>query len=83
MVFDAILTSRQTRDKLQCLYEDLRESLFNMTRGGGGGGEDIETRSLKFWQPPSLAVQFFRSPLLGSQKNFRAPPPPPSIPLLP
>ena len=27
-------------------YEDLRESSFNMTRGGGD--EDIETRSLKF-----------------------------------
>ena len=28
----------------------LRESSFNMTRGGGGGGgdEDIKTRSLKF-----------------------------------
>ena len=25
-----------------------RESSFNMTRGGGGGDEDIETRSLKF-----------------------------------
>ena len=38
-----------------------RESSFNMTRGGD---EDIETRSLKFQQPPSLAVQFFRSPPL-------------------
>ena len=29
--------------------EELRESSFNMTRGvGGGGDEDIETRSLKF-----------------------------------
>ena len=27
----------------------IRKSSFNMTRGGGGGGdEDIETRSLKF-----------------------------------
>ena len=38
----------------------VRESSFNMTRGGGG--EDIETRRLKFQQPPSLAVQFFRTP---------------------
>ena len=34
------------------LKKRLRESSFNMTRGGGGGGgggdEDIETRSLKF-----------------------------------
>ena len=51
----------------------LRESSFNMTREGDE--EDIETRSLKFEQPPSLAVQFFRSPLLGSRKNFRAPRP--------
>ena len=36
----------------------VRESLFNMTRGD----EDIETRRLKFQQPPSLAVQFFRTP---------------------
>ena len=35
----------------------VRESLFNMTRGD----EDIETRRLKFQQPPSLAVQFFRT----------------------
>ena len=26
----------------------VRESSFNMTRGGGGGDEDIETRSFKF-----------------------------------
>ena len=26
----------------------LRESSFNMTRRGGGGDEDIETRSFKF-----------------------------------
>ena len=26
-----------------------------------GGDEDIETRRLKFQQPPSLAVQFFRT----------------------
>ena len=31
------------------VYCKIRESSFNMTRGGGGGGdEDIETRSLKF-----------------------------------
>ena len=31
-------------------FDDVRESSFNMTRGGGGGrgDEDIETRSLKF-----------------------------------
>ena len=39
--------------------------------GGGGGDEDIETRSLKFLQPPSLVVQFFRSPPL----NIFIPPP--------
>ena len=38
----------------------VRESSFNMTRGGGEG-EDIETRRLKFQQPSSLAVQFFRT----------------------
>ena len=27
-VFDAILTSRQTREKLQCLYENLRSNNF-------------------------------------------------------
>ena len=46
------------------IITNLRESSFNMTRGGD---EDIETRSLEFQQPPSIAVQFFRSP-----------PPPPS-----
>ena len=25
-----------------------KESSFNVTKGGGGGDEDIETRSLKF-----------------------------------
>ena len=57
------------------------ESLFNMTRGGGG--KDSETRSLKFQQPPSLAVQFFRSPtpfLLDLKyTNFRSHPPSPKI----
>ena len=28
MVFDAILTSRQTREKLQCLYENLMSNNF-------------------------------------------------------
>ena len=37
---------------------EIWESLCNMTRGD----EDFETQSLKFLQPPSLAVQFFRSP---------------------
>ena len=44
----------------------------------GEGDEDIETRSLKFQQPPSLAVQFFRSPppllLVLKYTNFRSPP---------
>ena len=30
-VFDAILTSRQTRDKLQCLYENLMSNNFRKT----------------------------------------------------
>ena len=30
-VFDAILTSRQTRDKLQCLYENLSSNNFRKT----------------------------------------------------
>ena len=30
-VFDAILTSRQTREKLQCLYENLISSNFRRT----------------------------------------------------
>ena len=31
MVFDAILTSRQTREKLQCLYENLMSNNFRKT----------------------------------------------------
>ena len=30
-VFDAILTSRQTREKLQCLYENLMSDNFRKT----------------------------------------------------
>ena len=30
-VFDAILTSRQTREKLQCLYENLMSNNFRGT----------------------------------------------------
>ena len=30
-VFDAILTSRQTREKLQCLYENLMSNNFHRT----------------------------------------------------
>ena len=30
-VFDAILTSRQTREKLQCLYENLMSNNFRRT----------------------------------------------------
>ena len=30
-VFDTILTSRQTRDKLQCLYENLMSNNFRKT----------------------------------------------------
>ena len=30
-VFDAILTSRQTREKLQCLYENLMPNNFRTT----------------------------------------------------
>ena len=30
-VFDAILTSRQTREKLQCLYENLISNSFRRT----------------------------------------------------
>ena len=30
-VFDAILTSRQTREKLQCLYETLMSNNFRKT----------------------------------------------------
>ena len=30
-VFDAILTSRQTREKLQCLYENLMSNDFRKT----------------------------------------------------
>ena len=30
-VFDAILTSRQTREKLQCLYENLMSNNFRIT----------------------------------------------------
>ena len=30
-VFDAILTSRQTREKLQCLYENLMSKNFRKT----------------------------------------------------
>ena len=30
-VFDAILTSRQTREKLQCLYENLASNNFRKT----------------------------------------------------
>ena len=30
-VFDAILTSRQTREKLQCLYENLMLNNFRKT----------------------------------------------------
>ena len=30
-VFDAILTSRQTREKLQCLYENLMSNIFRKT----------------------------------------------------
>ena len=30
-VFDAILTSRQTREKLQCLYENLMSNSFRKT----------------------------------------------------
>ena len=30
-VFDAILTSRQTREKLQCLYENLMSNNFHKT----------------------------------------------------
>ena len=30
-VFDAILTSRQTREKLQCLYENLISNNFRRT----------------------------------------------------
>ena len=30
-VFDAILTSRQTREKLQCLYENLMSHNFRKT----------------------------------------------------
>ena len=39
----------QIRWNLQSVKIKVRESSFNMTRRGGGrGGEDIETRSLKF-----------------------------------
>ena len=31
--FDAILTSRQTREKLQCLYENLMSNNFRKTNG--------------------------------------------------
>ena len=31
IVFDAILTSRQTREKLQCLYENLMSNNFRKT----------------------------------------------------
>ena len=31
-VFDAFLTSRQTREKLQCLYENLMSNNFGKTR---------------------------------------------------
>ena len=37
--------SCEVLDRLE--LEEIRESSFNMT-GGGGGGEDIETQSLKF-----------------------------------
>ena len=30
-VFDAIITSRQTREKLQCLYENLMSNNFRKT----------------------------------------------------
>ena len=46
--------------------------------GGGRRDEDIETWSLKFWQPPLLAAQFFRTPpscWFWSIKSFEAPPP--------
>ena len=36
------------QDTTVTLLNGLRESSFNMTRGGMGGDEDIETRSLKF-----------------------------------
>ena len=32
-VFDAILTSRQTREKLQCLYGNLMSTNFRRTAG--------------------------------------------------
>ena len=39
-------------------------------------GENNETGSLKFQQPPLLAAQFFRRfPHPGSRKNFRPSPP--------
>ena len=40
-------------------YSKIRSSHLNMTRGERG--EDIETWSLKFYSPPSLVVQSFRS----------------------
>ena len=33
MVFDAILTSRQTRENLQCLYENLMSIIFRRMAG--------------------------------------------------
>ena len=53
-----------------------RESSFNMTKGD----EDIESRTLKFQQPPLLAVQFFQEPptpllLVLKHTNFRSPGP--------
>ena len=76
----AYFTSRNWQEistSLRTRVQPLRESSFNMT--GGGGVEDIETRSLKFSQPPSLVVQFFRSPsscwfwsiqIVGTLPNF-------------
>ena len=40
----------------------------------GGGERRYWNLKLEILAAPSLAVQFFRSPLLGSRKNFRPPP---------
>ena len=48
---------RGFKKQIICHYP-VRESSFDMTRGGGGN-EDIETQSLKFWKPPLTSSSIF------------------------